>query len=187
MDEVLEVAAIVTDADLQPIATFHGVIGLGPTLRMTKNVWEMHTANGLLAEIDAHDNGTSKVSRDGPNVRVRGRVSVMDSILTDFINDYAAGVPMAGSTIAFDRGFYKEHLQHAERLLHYRNFDVSVYREAMRRWAPWDTLPDKSSEHRTMSDIEYSIEVARHWKASLAVYGELVEAQAPGAMEAEHD
>jgi oligoribonuclease len=176
-DQILEVAAIVTNAELKILASFHAVIGKDPSLRMNNFVWKMHTGNGLLDEIEAHDNGTTKVSKDVSHWIVRGPVYGIGPCLADFVRDYAPKAPMAGSTIGFDRAFYRRHLPMVEELLHYRNFDVSVYREAVKRWASWMELPPKNGTHRAMDDIKASIEVAKTWKEHLGVYGALVAEQ----------
>jgi len=155
VDTVLEVAAVVTDGDLNTLVTFHAIIGKDPDLRMGRFVWQMHEANGLLAEIDAEPAGEVpfRGSRLGISVR-----------LGEVIEQYAPGAPMAGSSVAFDRGFYKVHFPQAEKHLHYRNFDVSVYKEAMKRWAPDVELPASDGKHRAMPDILASIELAKHWR-----------------------
>ncbi len=165
-DQILEVAAIVTEADLTPVATFHAVVSHNPQmLRMGSLVWKMHTDNGLLEEVAKDRSTVAKVTKTkSQDWTVNGLSFDVRDVLWEFVQQYARNAPMAGSSVGFDRGFYKQHYPQVENLLHYRNFDVSVYREAMKRWAPKVELPAKSTKHRAMEDIQASIAQAQQWK-----------------------
>ncbi len=166
-DQILEVAAIVTEADLTTVATFHAVVWHNPQkLRMSSFVWKMHTDNGLLEEVGKDHSTAARVTKSkSQDWTVNAAPSYdVELILEQFVRQYASGAPMAGSSVAFDRGFYKRHFSLVESALHYRNFDVSVYREAMKRWAPDVELPAKSTKHRAMEDIQASIAQAQQWK-----------------------
>ena len=75
---------------------------------------------------------------------------------------------MAGNSIHADKSFlmkppYKQVINH----LHYRLFDVSAIKEALRRWAPSSVLekaPLKQNKHTAKEDIEESIEEARYYR-----------------------
>lgn len=85
-------------------------------------VVEMHTANGLFKAIEA-ENG---LSRD----------EAVDQ-LQHFIDQHgAAGLPLTGSSVHFDRRFLQEQMPHVERLFHYRNIDVSSIREWVATYRP---------------------------------------------------
>ncbi len=138
VDQILEVAAIVTEADLTIVSTFHAVVYRSTVARVTKTKSQEWVVHAVPFDVGA--------------------------TLGQFVQEYARGAPMAGSSVGFDRGFYKRHYPRSEALLHYRNFDVSVYREAMKRWAPDVELPAKSTKHRAMEDIQASIATAQQWK-----------------------
>ncbi|KAI9737104.1 MAG: hypothetical protein M1834_000694 [Cirrosporium novae-zelandiae] len=75
---------------------------------------------------------------------------------------------LAGNSVHADKAFlsktpYEKVLQH----LHYRIFDVSSLKEAVRRWAPDTVLglvPKKQNLHTAREDILESIEEARFYK-----------------------
>lgn len=75
---------------------------------------------------------------------------------------------LAGNSIHADKSFlvktpYDQVISH----LHYRLFDVSAIKEAVRRWAPASVLekaPQKQNKHTAKEDIEESIEEARYYR-----------------------
>ncbi len=78
---------------------------------------------------------------------------------------------MAGNSIHADRAFLA-HPPWAVVLahLHYRIFDVSSIKEAVRRWAPEAVLegvPRKALRHEARADMEESIEEARYYMGVL--------------------
>lgn len=78
---------------------------------------------------------------------------------------------LAGNSIHADKSFlvktpYDQVISH----LHYRLFDVSAIKEAVRRWAPASVLekaPQKQNKHTAKEDIEESIEEARYYRGLL--------------------
>lgn len=76
---------------------------------------------------------------------------------------------LAGNSIHADKSFlikppYDQVIDH----LHYRLFDVSAIKEALRRWAPASVLekaPVKQNKHTARADIEESIEEARYYQS----------------------
>lgn len=176
-DRILELGVIITDGSLEPIAGMHAMFNVGLPMRMTETVWKMHTANGLLDELKTRaEQWPLRVASksDVPHFGVlRGSfitAGLIDTLYTDaylgfieLIKTYdAVGAPLAGSSVSFDRGMLKAAgFTVALDLLHYRNFDVSVFREAIRRWRPDVELPPKSDRHRVFDDLAVSIETAR--------------------------
>ncbi len=80
---------------------------------------------------------------------------------------------LAGSTISFDRGFINAHLPRLadEKVLHYRNLDVSTLNEIAKRCWPdmYNARPNagrakENATHRGMADIEESITVFHHYR-----------------------
>ena len=173
-DQILEIGAIVTEADLTPVAALHTLFSVDvDKLRMSERVWKMHTANGLLDEIREYNASFSgSVVRAKKEIHgfgtlpgyFRGVSSVdrFDPHFAEFIRTHARGAPLAGSSIVFDRRMMAQSGFAASlALLHYRNFDVSTFREAIRRWAPGRELPPKSDRHRVFDDLAASIATAR--------------------------
>ena len=83
--------------------------------------------------------------------------------------------PLAGNSIATDRGFLARDMEKVDAYLHYRIVDVSSIKELARRWYPraYYSAPAKSGNHRALADIRESI-------AELRYYREAVFVPAPG-------
>jgi oligoribonuclease len=78
---------------------------------------------------------------------------------------------LAGNSIHADKAFlrqepYKKVVDH----LHYRLFDVSTMKEALKRWGTLDLLlglPKKKNSHTAKDDILESIAEARYFKEAV--------------------
>lgn len=159
-DVLIEVAALVTDGDLNVLGDGVDVV-VKPTpqalAQMTDFVREMHAKSGLLDELDAGVD-TEDAERQ-----------VLDYIRTHVPN--ARTAPLAGNTIGTDRAFLARDMPTLESHVHYRNVDVSSIKELARRWFPrayWST-PDKSGNHRALADIRESIEELRYYREAIFV------------------
>ena len=148
-DLILEVAAIVTGADVErTIGSFTIPIKQDLSVAcglMNPFVTEMHSRNGLLSDI------------------ARGYCSplaIAEAALTDLLNISQGSDPgpiyLAGNSIHFDRSFVKRHMPALEGKLYYRMLDVSSLKIACR-----DVLgiaQDKGAgAHRAMADVVESI------------------------------
>lgn len=73
-------------------------------------------------------------------------------------------VPLAGSTIGFDRAWVRHHWPEVEKMFSHRSFDVSTLKMLFRN-VGLDTDEPKSRElHRAYPDIIDSIEVAKFYR-----------------------
>ena len=101
----------------------------------------MHTASGLLAELPG---GITLAEAPSPVLAyVRGHVTE------------ARKAPLAGNSIATDRGFIARDLPELDAYLHYRLVDVSSIKELARRWYP-----------RATSRLPPSTAATGHWPTS---------------------
>ena len=71
----------------------------------------------------------------------------------------AKTAPLAGNSIATDRGFIARDMPALDDYLHYRMIDVSSIKELCRRWYPriYFGQPEKGLAHRALADIHESI------------------------------
>jgi len=153
---IVEVAALVTDGELEPLDDGIDIIVHQPAAaldEMDDFVRKMHTKSGLIPEIEA-----STVSLEEAGARtleyVRGQVP-------------DAGVaPMCGNSIGVDRRFLDQHLPELDRYLHYRSIDVSSFKELCRRWYPevYKHRPHKAETHRALADVRESIAELRYYR-----------------------
>lgn len=154
VDHIIEIATIVTDADLNTIAE-------GPVLAI-------HQSDEVLAAMDEWN--TTHHGNSGLTARVRNsKVSMRDAELQtiEFLRQHVpAGVsPICGNSIGQDRRFLVKEMQELEAYFHYRNLDVSTLKELMRRWRP-DLLGgfSKKGAHLALDDIRESIEELKYYR-----------------------
>ncbi|MBT5576275.1 MAG: oligoribonuclease [Microbacteriaceae bacterium] len=164
VDELVEVAVVVTDYDLNPVDDgFQVVIKPSSAARdqMSDFVREMHVSSGLLDELD-----------DGLTLDEAGRQIL--EYLHRFVPE-AGSAPLAGNTIGTDRMFIQKYLPEVNAYLHYRNIDVSTIKELSKQWFPksYYQSPEKNGGHRALADILESIR-------ELAYYRRAVFLEAPG-------
>ncbi|MGW4485129.1 oligoribonuclease [Amycolatopsis rhabdoformis] len=148
-DALIEIAALVTDADLN-------VLGEGVDIvihtddatldGMPQVVHDMHAKSGLTEEVRA-----SAVTLAEAEQRV-----------LDYIREHVPDpgtAPLAGNSIATDRGFISRDMPALDSHLHYRMVDVSSVKELVRRWYPriYYAKPEKGLAHRALADIKESI------------------------------
>ncbi|MFT4289223.1 oligoribonuclease [Nocardioides sp.] len=159
-DALVEVAALVTDFDLQVLGEGVDVIIKPPAAalaQMDDFVRDMHTKSGLLAELDG---GVSLAEAEQ---------TVLDYIRAHCPAD--ARPPLAGNTIGTDRSFLARDMKELEGFLHYRVVDVSSIKELSRRWFPraYFQAPAKRGNHRALADIQESIEELRYYREAVFV------------------
>jgi len=156
-DHIIEIATIVTDAQLNVLAE-------GPVVAI-------HQPEPVLAGMDDWNRRTHGDSGLTERVR-RSPFSAMDAEFQtlEFLQQYAesGASPMCGNSICQDRRFLAREMPTLERFFHYRNLDVSTLKELARRWAP-DVLAglQKTSKHLALDDIRESIEELRYYRATL--------------------
>ncbi|MCW2779716.1 MAG: oligoribonuclease [Marmoricola sp.] len=159
-DALIEVAALVTDFDLNVLGDGIDVIIKPPAAaleQMVPFVREMHTKSGLLDELDG---GTTMED-------------AQERVLA-YIKEHCpdgSRPPLAGNTVATDRSFLIRDMPELESFLHYRIVDVSSIKELSRRWFPraYFNAPAKNGNHRALADIQESIEELRYYREAVFV------------------
>ena len=153
-DRIIEIATIVTDAQLNPIAE-------GPVLAV-------HQSDALLDGMDEWN--TEHHNNSGLVARVKeSRISEMQAQAQtlDFLKEHVeAGMsPMCGNSICQDRRFLANYMPQLEAFFHYRNLDVSTLKELARRWKP-EILPGfkKDNKHLALDDIRESIAELQYYR-----------------------
>ncbi len=155
VDELVEVAVVVTDYDLQPLDAGYSIV-IKPDASALENmgdfVRDMHAASGLLEEIP---NGVTLADAE---------YQVLEYILR-FVPEHGTA-PLAGNTIGTDRAFLAKYMPRVDAHLHYRNVDVSSIKELSRRWFPrvYFQAPAKNGGHRALADILESIRELEYYR-----------------------
>src|SRR5690606_6198500 len=153
-DRILEVAAVVTDAELNVLAE-------SPVL-------VVHQSDAVLDGMDAWNKGTH--GRSGLIDRVKASILDEDAASTqmiEFLQQHvpAGKSPMSGNSICQDRRFMARYMPQLETYFHYRNLDVSVFKELARRWKPAIYSGfKKASKHEALADIYESIEELKYYR-----------------------
>ena len=153
-DRIIEVAMIITDADLNVVAQ--------------SEVYVVHQSDEVLNGMDAWNTATH--GRTGLTQRVRdSRLSEaeVEEKLLDFISAWIPEKtsPMCGNTIHQDRRFMVRYMPKLEAYFHYRNLDVSTLKELARRWHPAVAKGVvKRGSHQALDDILESIEEMRYYR-----------------------
>ena len=153
-DRVLEVATLVTNAELDIVAE-------GPALTI-------HQDEAVLAGMDEWN--TRHHTASGLVERVRqSEVSLTEAeaVTLAFVERHCAPAtaPLCGNSVWQDRRFLARHMPVLNEYLHYRIVDVSTVKELARRWRP--ALVDgfeKKSAHRALDDIRESIAELRYYR-----------------------
>ncbi len=161
-DALIEVAALVTDFDLNVLGDGVDVIIKPPTEaldQMIDFVRSMHETSGLLVELE---NGVTLAEAE-------------DRVMA-YIKEHCptgSRPPLAGNTVATDRAFIARDMSTLESFLHYRIVDVSSIKELSRRWFPraYFSAPEKRGNHRALADIQESIEELRYYREAVFLPG----------------
>jgi len=153
-DRILEVAVVVTDAQL-------GAVAEGPVL-------VVHQPDDVLGAMDDWNKTTH--ARSGLVDRVRAsRLSEGDAeeqmlaFLAQHVPTKAS--PMCGNSICQDRRFLARWMPRLEAFFHYRNLDVSTLKELARRWHPALARGVvKQGRHEALADIYESIAELKYYR-----------------------
>jgi oligoribonuclease len=160
-DALIEIAALVTDAELNVLGDGVDVVihADDATLeKMPEVVREMHLKSGL-----------TEAARTS-TVTLREAEDLVMEYVTAFVREPRTA-PLCGNSIATDRGFVARDMPHLDSFLHYRMIDVSSLKELCRRWYPriYFGQPTKGLAHRALADIKESIRELAYYRRTLFV------------------
>ncbi len=160
-DRIIEIATLITDADLNLIAE-------GPVVAV-------HQDETTLARMDdwnQRQHGGSGLLRRVRDSRFTEQQA--EQLTIEFLGRHVSrgASPMCGNSICQDRRFLARHMPALEEYFHYRNLDVSTLKELARRWAPavLATL-SKQGAHEALADIRESVDELRHYRRHLFAEG----------------
>ena len=153
-DKILEIAVIITD----PFLT---ILEEGPVIVLKQS-------DEVLSRMDSWNQSTH--GKSGLIEKVKNASTSEEGAshqLLEFIGNYVGKnkSPMCGNSICQDRRFMALHMPDLEAYFHYRNLDVSVFKELAKRWKP--ELIDgfkKSGKHEALADIRESIEELKYYR-----------------------
>nr|WP_218620213.1 oligoribonuclease [Mycolicibacterium hippocampi] len=160
-DLLIEIAVLVTDSDLNVLGDGLDVVihaGDDAMSSMVDVVATMHKKSGLTEEVRASTTD----------------VATAETMVLDYVRTHvpqAKTAPLAGNSIATDRGFIARDMPKLDDFLHYRMIDVSSIKELCRRWYPriYFGQPEKGLAHRALADIHESIRELRYYRQTAFV------------------
>jgi oligoribonuclease len=160
-DALIEVAALVTDPDLNVLGDgVDVVLHADDSLlsSMVDVVREMHERSGLTEQVRAS------------TVTVEEAEDLILSYIAEYVPDPRTA-PLCGNSIATDRGFLARDMPRLDDHLHYRMIDVSSIKELCRRWFPrtYYGQPAKGLAHRALADIQESIRELEYYRRTIFV------------------
>lgn len=160
-DALIEVAALVTDPDLNVLGDGVDVVIHADEAAlegMPEIVRTMHGKSGLTEEVR----------------RSAVTLAEAENLVLDYVTSHVKDprtAPLCGNSIATDRGFIARDMPRLDAHLHYRMIDVSSIKELCRRWYPrvYFGQPRKGLAHRALADIRESIRELEYYRRTLFV------------------
>ncbi len=171
-NRILEIGILPVDGNLEPLnAGWSALVHpQGYNLdHLNDKVREMHTENGLLEDLENRKGETlglletaHRAIRYCEQFGVRGQM------------------PMAGSSLRFDREYLHRYMPGLDNWFHYRIVDVSSLKETWKRWFPELGEPPKTKGHRALEDCYASLEEYKWYRDRLTLTNEAQEQIANG-------
>jgi oligoribonuclease len=160
-DALIEVAVLVTDADLNVRGDGVDVVihaDDAALAGMPEVVARMHESSGLTEAVRR-----STVTMD------QAQEQVLEYVTSLVPQPRTA--PLCGNSIATDRGFLARDMPQLDAHLHYRMIDVSSIKELCRRWYPraYFGQPAKGLTHRALADVLESIRELEYYRRTVFV------------------
>jgi oligoribonuclease len=153
-DCIIELAIVVTDADLNTVAE-------GPVLAI-------HQSDEVMNAMDNWNKGTH--GKSGLIERVKAsqlNEAEAEAQMLEFVKQHvpARTSPMCGNSICQDRRFMARCMPQLEAFFHYRNLDVSTLKELAKRWRPGlSEAFKKANKHEALADIYESIDEMKYYR-----------------------
>ena len=154
VERIIEIAVIVTCPQLQT--------------RIEGPVFAIYQTDAVLNQMDAWNKGTH--GKSGLVDRVKAsdiKEADAEDQLISFLSAYVpkGTSPLCGNSIGQDRRFLVKYMPKLEAFFHYRNVDVSTFKELAKRWRP-DVYSSfkKQQKHTALADVHESIDELVHYR-----------------------
>jgi oligoribonuclease len=153
-ERVIEIAVVITGPNLEP--------------RIEGPVLVIHQSDELLDKMDRWNKGTHGKSGliDKVKASALSEADAEAEILA-FLKKYVpkATSPLCGNTISQDRRFLVKYMPKLDAFFHYRNIDVSTFKELAKRWRPEVYKAfKKQQKHTALADVHESIDELAHYR-----------------------
>ncbi len=150
-DAVLEIAAVVTGADLVPIVQIERVLAAPDDMleQMSARVRKIHTDNGLLADV-AKTTTTRAQAERALLAAIAPHAPPGEGIL-------------CGNSVQHDWRFLLKHMPRLEQHLHFRQIDIGTLAVLFNAWFPHIEYVRPPTHHRAMADVRASLDELRFY------------------------
>ena len=160
-DKLIEIAALVTDSDLT-------ILGEGVDVVIHADDADLDAMPDVVKKMHSHSGLTTEVRQSTVTL------AEAEKMVLDYIREHvtsSGSAPLAGNSIATDRGFIARDMPTLDAYLHYRMIDVSSIKELCRRWYPriYFGQPAKGLAHRALADIHESIRELKYYRQTAFV------------------
>jgi oligoribonuclease len=160
-DKLIEIAALVTDSDLN-------ILGDGIDVVIHADDEDLAAMPEVVVAMHAKSGLTDRVRESTVTL------AEAEQLVLAYIREHVPEpnvAPLAGNSIATDRGFISRDMPALDGHLHYRMVDVSSIKELCRRWYPkvYFGQPPKEMTHRALTDITESIRELAYYRATAFV------------------
>lgn len=150
---VLEVAAIVTDGDLNEVDEGIDIVVHQPEdVLALMDEWcvKQHGQSGLTAAVRAS----------------RTELAEAEALVLEYLRRHTSErqSPLCGNSVGHDKRFLERWMPEVVQHLHYRIIDVSTVKELALRWYPDLKRFPKGEAHRALDDIRESIAELRYYR-----------------------
>lgn len=150
---IIEIASLITDENLNLLAE-------GP-------VFAIHQPQSILDLMDDWNQTTHGESGLIERIK-KSSISIEDAEKETlaFIQKWIpeGKTPLCGNSIGTDRRFLKKYMPNLDNYCHYRNIDVSSFKEVIKRWYPNGPFFEKQNTHKALDDIKESISELQFYK-----------------------
>lgn len=155
-DQIIEMACIITDSELNVLAE-------GPNL-IIKQPDELLDGMSNWCKVHHGESGLTQAVRDSKITLQQAEYEFLS-----FIRQHTppGQCPLAGNSVHADKKFLDKFMPQFMYHLHYRIIDVSTIKELCRRWFPdeYKLAPQKKASHRALGDIKESIRELQFYRA----------------------
>ena len=162
-DKIIEIAAIITDWDLNEIATYESAVKVDDKLLQDRfkeggDFWDQHpeARDGLIEQNSKATKKTNEVEKE-----------LLDFCTNNFKK--LEKVILAGNSIHQDRKFIEVEWPNLNKILHYRMLDVSAWKVVFEH--KYDKKFSKPEEHRALEDIRGSIMELKYYLKKINING----------------
>lgn len=153
-ERLIEIAVVVTGPNLEP--------------RIEGPVLVIHQSDELLGKMDKWNKSTHGKSGLIDKVKASTLTEAeAETQILAFLKHYLpkATSPLCGNTISQDRRFLIKYMPKLDAFFHYRNIDVSTFKELAKRWQPEVYKAfKKQQKHTALADVHESIDELEHYR-----------------------